>query len=107
MVNFLSYVSLGDVKITEVDDMQSDAGRANEVEQCNCGVGYSGLSCEVCVQYCTTSIFINVWHSCTSKIEKLLGHLDCTRHCSHVKFVKGLKSHFAMNITKGNHPRDS
>ena len=45
----MSYVSLGDVKITEVDDMPSDAGRANEVEQCSCGVGYSGLSCEVCV----------------------------------------------------------
>lgn len=45
----MSYVSLGDVKITEVDDMPSDAGRANEVEQCNCGVGYSGFSCEVCM----------------------------------------------------------
>ena len=44
----MSCVSLGGVKITEVDDMPSDAGRANEVEQCNCGVGYSGFSCEVC-----------------------------------------------------------
>ena len=28
--------------------MPSDDGRAYEVEKCNCGVGYDGLSCEVC-----------------------------------------------------------
>ena len=46
------------MKITEVDDMQSDAGRANEVEQCNCGVGYSGLSCEVRVRAIVQPVFL-------------------------------------------------
>lgn len=40
--------SFGDVKIAEVDEISSGAGRADDVEQCSCGVGYSGLSCEVC-----------------------------------------------------------
>lgn len=30
--------------------MSSGDGRAYEVEHCSCGVGYSGLSCEVCTR---------------------------------------------------------
>ena len=40
--------SLGDVKVAEVGVTPSDAGRAYDVEECDCGVRYSGLSCEVC-----------------------------------------------------------
>ena len=39
--------SLGDVKVSDVSDMVSEAGRAYDVEQCSCGTGYTGLSCEV------------------------------------------------------------
>ena len=43
------FFSLGGVQIAAVDDVQTLAGKAYDVEQCSCGVGYSGLSCEVCM----------------------------------------------------------
>ena len=49
-ISFLQYFSLGDVQIAAVDVMSSVDGRAYEVEHCSCGVGYSGLSCEVCTR---------------------------------------------------------
>lgn len=39
--------SLGGVEVSEASDMVSDAGVAYDVEQCSCGTGYTGLSCEV------------------------------------------------------------
>lgn len=39
--------SLGDFKVADVGPAPSVAGRAYNVEHCNCGQGYSGLSCEV------------------------------------------------------------
>lgn len=39
--------SLGDFKVADVGPAPSVAGRAYDVEQCDCGQGYSGLSCEV------------------------------------------------------------
>lgn len=39
--------SLGDVEVSDVSDTVSEAGRAYDVEQCSCGTGYTGLSCEV------------------------------------------------------------
>ncbi|XP_078373908.1 laminin subunit alpha-like [Oculina patagonica] len=44
------HTSLGDVEVSEVSDMVSDAGRAYDVEQCSCGAGYTGLSCERCAR---------------------------------------------------------
>ncbi|XP_068694373.1 laminin subunit beta-1-like isoform X2 [Montipora foliosa] len=42
--------SVGDAHVAEVGVMPSDDGRAYEVEKCNCGVGYDGLSCERCAR---------------------------------------------------------
>lgn len=39
--------SLGDFEVADVVTAPSVAGRAYDVEHCNCGQGYSGLSCEV------------------------------------------------------------
>ena len=39
--------SFGGVEVSEASDMVSDAGVAYDVEQCSCGTGYTGLSCEV------------------------------------------------------------
>ena len=47
IVKYLIIFSLGDVEVSDVSDMVSEAGRAYDVEQCSCGAGYTGLSCEV------------------------------------------------------------
>lgn len=46
-VMFFIIFSLGDVKVSDLSDMVSEAERAYDVEQCSCGTGYTGLSCEV------------------------------------------------------------
>ena len=49
MVIVMYYIifSLGDVEVSDASDMVSEAGIAFDVEQCSCGTGYTGLSCEV------------------------------------------------------------
>ena len=45
---YVAVHSLGAVQIASVGASPSQAAaRANDVEQCQCGPGYSGLSCEV------------------------------------------------------------
>lgn len=43
----LNFYRISDISMDIAEDRNTGLGRAFEVEQCQCPVGYRGLSCEV------------------------------------------------------------